>query len=227
VQLARPGRIASIWTSHDGGKTWEHGAQVKLGRYQNRPYDNVDGFFCEDFTYRNDSGTLLHWVRCGPPSPMYPMGDGRPVPTGDDGIDRTMVCKSSDGGKTATDLEDVGDYGRHDPRILKLQDGRLLMTYTQRSTIYPIGLRAQLSYDDGQTWDFEHDQIVIEGKTPWNGVSGGGFGNTVQLEDGTLVSCYSYQDRETFWSYDNSATKIEVVRWRLPKEGRAAEPSNP
>ncbi len=59
------------------------------------------------------------------------------------------------------------------------------------------------------TWDFEFDQIVIEGKTPWGASQGGGFGNTVQLSDGMLVSCYSYRGTD-------NGTHIEVVRWRLP-----------
>lgn len=38
---------------------------------------------------------------------------------------------------------------------------------------------------------------------------GGGFGPTVQLEDGTLVTSYSYRDGD-------DRTRLEVVRWRLP-----------
>ncbi|NOY42083.1 MAG: hypothetical protein GXP26_09635, partial [Planctomycetes bacterium] len=70
-------------------------------------------------------------------------------------------------------------------------------------------------YDDGKSWDFENDRIVIEGRTPWGGVSGGGFGNTVQLKDGSLISCYSYQDGPTFWNYSDNTNQVEVVRWRL------------
>ena len=90
-----------------------------------------------------------------------------------------------------------------------MTDGRLLMTFTQRSTFYPIGLQAIISHDDGETWDFDSDRIIIEGKTPWGMPSGGGFGNTVQLADGGLVSCCSYR------AADNK-TYVEVVRWRLP-----------
>lgn len=95
--------------------------------------------------------------------------------------------------------------------MLKLKNGRILLTYTQRSLIYPIGLRAILSHDDGQTWDFENDRIVIEAKTPWGGAQGGGFGNTVQLDNGALVSCYSYNPGQP-----GAKTEVEVVRWRLP-----------
>ena len=209
----RPGRVAYLWTSKDQGKTWQCSKPVKLGRYQGKEYDNEDCFFTEDFTYRTRKGKLLHWIRCGPPSPMHPMNDGRPVAQGDDSMDRTMMCTSSDGGLTWSDVRDFGEYGRMYPRVLRLREGRLLLTYTQRNLVYPIGLRALLSHDDGETWDQEHDQIVIEGKTPWGGQQGGGFGNTLELKDGTLLSCYSYRgaDKETY---------IEVVRWRLPAPGK-------
>jgi hypothetical protein len=211
VNELEKGTLAYIWTSADDGKTWDKsGAKVKLGTYQKKPYDNYDAFFTEDFTYLAKSGKLLHFIRCGPPSPMYPMNDGRTTPTGDDGIDRTLRSESTDGGKTWSDLRDHGDYGMHYPRVLRLQDGRLLMTFTQRSTFYPLGLQAILSHDDGGTWDFNNDRIIIEGKTPWGMSQGGGFGNTLQLKDGLLVSGYTYRGLD-------DKTHLEVVRWRLPK----------
>ena len=211
VNELEKGTLAYLWTSRDSGKTWDKsGAKAKIGAYQKKPYDNYDAFFTEDFTYLAKSGKLHHFIRCGPPSPMYPMNDGRATPTGDDGIDRTLRCQSTDGGKTWSDLRDHGDYGMHYPRVLRLQDGRLLMTFTQRSTIYSLGLQAILSHDDGDTWDFSNDRIIIEGKTPWGMAQGGGFGNTLQLKDGLLVSCYTYRGAD-------DKTHLEVVRWRLPK----------
>ena len=38
---------------------------------------------------------------------------------------------------------------------------------------------------------------------------GGGFGPTVRLDDGTLVTSYSYRDA-------GDRTHLEVVRWKLP-----------
>jgi hypothetical protein len=210
VNEREAGRLAWLWNSKDGGKSWDKtGPQVKLGSYQGKPYDNYDAFFTEDFTFLSKSGKLRHFLRCGPPSPMYPINDGRAVPTGDDGIDRMLRCDSGDGGKTWGDLRDAGDYGMHYPRVLRLKDGRLLLTFTQRSTVYPIGLQAVLGDDDGETWDFGNDRIIIEGRTPWGLAQGGGFGNTVELPDGKLLSCYSYR------AADNK-TYLEVVRWRLP-----------
>jgi hypothetical protein len=203
------GRLAWVWTSKDDGKTWDKSPQVKLGRYQNRPYDNYDAFFTEDFTIRAKSGKLLHFIRCGPPSPLYPKNDGITTPKENDNADRTMRCESSDGGMTWNDLRDFGDYGVMYPRVIRLQDGRLLLTFTQRAMIAPIGLQAILSHDDGETWDFTRDRIIIEGKTPWGMPSGGAFGNTLQLKDGSLISCYTYRGAD-------DKTHLEVVRWRLP-----------
>lgn len=208
VNEMEQGRIAYLWISQDRGETWNRStSRVRIGEYRGQPYDNWDGFFCEDFTFRAQSGKLLHFIRCGPPSPMYPMNDGRLTPSGS-AIDRTMRCESTDLGQTWGELRDCGDYGMHYPRVIRLQDGRLLLTFTQRGVFYPIGLQAVLSYDDGETWDFQSDRLIIEGKTGWGISSGGGFGNTIQLADGTLVSCSTYR-----WDDD---TPLEVIRWRLP-----------
>ena len=40
---------------------------------------------------------------------------------------------------------------------------------------------------------------------------GGGFGPTVQVDDGTLVTSYSYRGQD-------EKTHLEVVRWKLPSE---------
>ena len=203
--------VAYMWRSTDGGESWERDRPCRIRGY----YDNGDAFFSNSFTYCNEAGNLLHWCRVGPPSPMYPMGDGRPAPVGDDQNDRTMWTQSTDQGRTWECVEDFGDYGQMYWRMLKLRDGRLLATFTQRGIVYPFGLRATMSYDDGQTWDFACDQIVIEGLTPWGAPSGGGYGNTVQLDDGTLVTCYGYNPGKEP-SIKADASQIEVVRWELP-----------
>ena len=211
----RSGKVAYLWTSSDCGETWDTGERVTILGSYNNPHD---GFFCEDFTYLNGSGALLHWVRIGPSDygkhasrcqGMYPLGDCRVIPTSNDSADRTGWTRSVDGGRTWAPIRDFGDYGQMYPRVTRLRDGRLILTYTQRGLEYPLGLRAVLSHDDGDTWDFAHDQIVIDGSTPWGADQGGGFGNTIQLEDGTLISCYS-------WNPGNNRYEVEVVRWRLP-----------
>jgi len=62
--------------------------------------------------------------------------------------------------------------------------------------------------EDGLHFDFEHDQIIIESKSPEGAYSGGGFGNTVQTADGTLVTPYTYTDGKHLHA--------ELARWKLP-----------
>jgi hypothetical protein len=102
-------------------------------------------------------------------------------------------------------------YGQHYNRTLKLADGRLLMTFTKRSVNRPVGLRAVFSYDDGVTWDFDNDHIIIDQDNSFLS-SGGSFGNTVQLSDGSLISTYSYHDSIT----GHLNYQAKVVLWSLP-----------
>ncbi|MFH0965962.1 MAG: sialidase family protein [Planctomycetota bacterium] len=195
-----------LWRSDDDGATWDKSRQIHISGW----YHNWDGFFSNSFTYRQDSGKLKHFIRVGWPSRMTPIRDGRPtLEEGSDHFDRTMISESLDGGITWSPARDFGDYGQMYCRVLRLRDGRRLLTYTQRGVTWPLGLHAILSCDDGETWDFQNDQIIIEGFTPWGAPSGGGFGNTLELPDGALLSCYSYTGTD-------SQTHLEVVRWRIP-----------
>ena len=81
------------------------------------------------------------------------------------------------------------------------------MMLWQSTDGHGLDLRTILIDDGNETWDFEHDLIVINGVN--HGSSGGGFGNTVQLPNGELVSVYNYRGPD-------NQTHIETVRWRLP-----------
>ena len=102
------------------------------------------------------------------------------------------------------------------PSILRLKSGTLLFTFTLRAAVMantpPLGVQAVLGTETsaGFQFDFRHDRILIDTATPADQPSGGGFGNTVQLGDGMLVTSYSYRTAD-------QKTHCEVVRWRLPK----------
>ena len=161
AQEINQGRLAYMWTSNDNGETWDQTtAEVKIGDYRGAAYDNIDGFFSNAFTFHVQGDKLLHFIRCGPPSPMYSLNDGRIVPS--EGVcDRMMYCTSHDLGQTWSDVHDCGDYGMHFPRVIRLKDGRLLLTFTQRSVFRPLGLRAVLSHDEGETWEFQSETMLI------------------------------------------------------------------
>ena len=153
-------------------------------------------------------------MRVDDDGPYYPVPDLRKTgnQTGDSS-DRTMLWVSDDDGATWKRYGKHGTFGAFGEmyfRFLPLRDGRLLCTFTVRSMAtdgQPMGLRAVVSYDDGQTWDFGHDRLVLGYLTP--GSNGGHFGNTVQLDDGTLVTVYSYRGPVGY-------THVEAMRWRMP-----------
>ncbi len=128
------------------------------------------------------------------------------------------LFRSKDGGSNWYPEELGSYYGEMFHSILRLQDGRLLFTFTFRAPVPPrrppLGVQAVVGVetDDGFRFDFEHDRIMLDTKTPILQLSGGGFGGTVQTDDGTLVTCYSYAGTAQ-WGTD---CRCEVVRWRLP-----------
>ena len=82
---------------------------------------------------------------------------------------------------------------------------------------YSPRVMANLELDYGTLKKLKPDIIMLSmsvmGQTgPWCNYTG--FGPTVQLDDGTLVTCYSYAGTGK-WE-DDSNFYTEVVRWRLP-----------
>lgn len=70
--------------------------------------------------------------------------------------------------------------------------------------------------DDGFEFDFAHDRLMLDTRTPIDKPQGDGCGPTVQLDDGTLVTSYSYRG-------EDDKTRLEVVRWKLPQSHGQAE----
>ena len=139
-----------------------------------------------------------------------------------DQLDRLKLFTSTDLGHTWQPAADFGDYGYMYPSILRLADGRLLLTFTVRTLDPPLGVRAVLGTEteDGFDFDFKNDVIMIDTQTPIGRCSGGGFGPTIQLDDGTLITSYSYwpeQDKRRAgdWQLPNPS-RCAIVRWSLP-----------
>ena len=129
-----------------------------------------------------------------------------------DNVERMALFRSRDGGANWSLDPEMGNYyGEHYQALLRLKDGRLLFTFTVRALRPPLGVHAVLGtvLPDGFKVNFDHDRVVIVQKTPVGKPSGGGFGPTVQLDDGTLVTSYSFRGAD-------NKTHLEVVRWKLP-----------
>ena len=201
-----------VWVSKDSGKTWDNSRAATFeGVEIPDPKLYWCGLFQEAWLHKGDTGKIYAICRVDdryfPPEP----GQKRPEGRHEDQSDCMQIFESSDLGKTWGNRKSLGTYGEMYPSITKLQDGRLLLTYTVRNWNPSLGVRAVLGYEDeaGLHFDLEHDRVVIEAKTPEGKYSGGGFGNTVQLADGTLVTPYTYMDQD-------DTMHAEVARWKLP-----------
>jgi hypothetical protein len=193
-----------MWRSTDRGRTWD-----KTSKCEPIGFKSVYGFFGgETWLWLARSGRILALVRVD--STEFPI-EGRPISAKDDQSDHFLLYASDDQGRTFRRVSDFGDYGEMYMSILCLRDRRLLLTLTVRDLKPPLGVRAipGVETDDGFEFDFEHDRVMIDTRTPVGKSQGGGFGPTVQLQDETLVTSYSYRG-------DDDQAHLEVVRWRLP-----------
>lgn len=192
-----------IWRSADKGQSWE-----KTQTCEPRDFQSKYGFFGgETWLWQARSGKILALVRVD--SNELPIRN-RPITAGNDQADHFILFSSADGAKTFDRIGDLGDYGEMYMSVLRLQDKRLLLTFTVRDLKPPLGVRAipGRELNDGFEFDFTHDRVMLDTKTG-SRYQGGGFGPTVQLDDGTLVTSYS-------WRGEDDQTHLEVIRWTLP-----------
>lgn len=111
----------------------------------------------------------------------------------------TLQSESTDGGKTWSEPHAIC-FGLPS-HLLRLRDGRLVMTYGHRRQ--PFGNQARLSTDNGRTWG---EPALISG----DGIGGDlGYPSTVELPDGTLLTVWYEKMRDLPHAVLRQAT------WRL------------
>jgi hypothetical protein len=194
-----------MWRSTDGGLTWD-----KKGACTPSDFQSVYGFFGgETWLWQSKSGRVWALVRVD--SNELPI-TGRPIASQNDQSDHFILFASDDTGRAFRRVSDFGDYGEMYMSLLRLQDRRLLLTFTVRDLHPPLGVRGIPGTEtgDGFVFDFDHDRVMLDTRTGAR-PQGGGFGPTVQLDDGMLVTSYSYRG-------EDEKTHVEVVRWRLPAD---------
>jgi sialidase-1 len=161
--------------STDYGATWQF-IQVGL-----KPEINLN----EPEIIECKSGRLLMVMRTG------------------EGTDHLWQATSDDKGATWHDLKDTGVQG-HPPDLLRLQDGRILLSYGFR---HPgAGIRAAVSSDEGETWDLQHIWALRSD----GGGTDLGYPHSVQLADGTVVTVYYFFE-------PGGMQYIAGTRWRVPQ----------
>ena len=88
---------------------------------------------------------------------------------------------SADNGKTWQALGRLTNPGQHPGHLLRLRDGRILLSYGNRTgTVHAVEVRA--SADEGKTWS---DPMRV---VDWWG--DGGYPSSVQLPDGQILTAY-------------------------------------
>ena len=112
----------------------------------------------------------------------------------------TLQTESKDGGNTWSEPHSIGVWGLPS-HLLRLKDGRLLMSYGHRRK--PYGNQARVSDDHGKTWS---EPITISGDGAGHDL---GYPSTVQVDDGSLV---------TVWYEKFAGSTLAVLRqatWRI------------
>ncbi len=159
----KEGRVICVRT-HDGGKTWKMLSFVG-------PEPEANDKALMPSSVRLSDRVILSAIRHTSWIELY---------------------RSDDNGSTwkflSRPVPNTGVHNGNPPFLVKLQDGRLVITYGFRSE--PYGIRARLSSDDGKTWGSEIPLRTDGGA--WDL----GYTRTVQRPDGKLVTVYYFNDRK-------------------------------
>jgi len=205
---ARGREDSCVWRSIDRGRTWSERYRAE---FRGLPQDHPTTLFGEAVWWQARSGKIYLIRRV---DSRHEKIGGQTVPSGKwcDSYDRMVLYTTTDGGRTFEPLEPLGGIGEFYPSILRLQDNRLLLTFTARGR-RPFGVRAVLGeeLEDGFRFDLEHDRFMLETRTESDDPNwSSGFGPTVQLDDGALLTSYSWRDAP-------GVPHLELIRWRLPE----------
>ncbi len=178
-QLWTGDKRIGVAESKDDGLTWQW-----LAKIPTRPGDEVPKGYHELHAVEAADGTIIAQIR-----------NHNTANKGE-----TLQTESTDVGRTWSEPHPIGVWGLPS-HLLRLRDGRLLMTYGHRRA--PFGNQARLSIDNGKSWS---EAMIISG----DGIGGDlGYPSTVELADGTLL---------TVWYEKMKEPKLAVLRqarWTL------------
>ena len=178
-QLWTDDKKIGVCESTDDGATWKWLAEIPT-----RSGDQVPSGYHELHAIEAANGTLIVQIR-----------NHNKANSGE-----TLQSESTDGGKTWSEPHSIGVWGLPS-HLLKLRDGRLLMTYGHRRA--PFGNQARLSNDNGKTWG---EAMIISGDGPGGDL---GYPSTVELADGTLLTVW-YEAMK-----GSPRAVLRQARWRL------------
>lgn len=165
----REGRVICVRTT-DGGRTWR---QIGLVG----PEPDANDFAIMPSSVRLSPTSILTLVRHRKWIESYRSDDN--------GASWVHVTRT------------VPDTGRgNPPSLVKLRDGRLVVTFGYRAE--PYGIRARISSDQGKTWG--DDILLRSDAVDWDL----GYTRSVQRPDGKVVTVYYYNDASSEVRYIGS-----------------------
>ncbi|MDO5582032.1 MAG: sialidase family protein [Planctomycetia bacterium] len=112
----------------------------------------------------------------------------------------TVQTESSDNGKSWTKIHSIGVWGLPS-HLMRLHDGRLLMSYGYRRDPYRNMIR--ISEDQGKSWS---EAIFLSEGGPARDL---GYPSTVQLDDRSLITVW-YETRP-----EDKNASIRLAHWKL------------
>lgn len=158
-QLWQPGLKVGVCESSDDGKTWRWLSEIPA-----RSGDSAEQYH------------ELHAVQAADGRVIVHIRNHNTANSGE-----TLQTESADGGRTWTAPHPIGVWGLPS-HLLRLRDGRLLMSYGYRRA--PFGNQARVSSDHGRTWG---EPVVISD----DGASGDlGYPTTVELDRGQFLTVW-------------------------------------
>ena len=177
-QLWEPGRKNGVCESTDDGRTWRWLAGIPT-----RPGDRAEEYHELHAVEAADRRLIVHIRNQNPANSR-----------------ETLQSESSDGGRTWTMPHSIAVWGLPS-HLLRLRDGRLLMTYGYRRA--PFGNQARISEDHGRTWS---EPMAISG----DGASGDlGYPSTVEIAANRFVTAW-YETLK-----DSPRAVLRLARWSV------------
>lgn len=178
ISLWQKNRQVGVAKSKDDGQSWEWFGEIPV-----RDGDSADDYH-ELHMVEAQTGELIVHIR------NHNAKNAR----------ETLQSRSTDGGKTWSTPHSIGVWGLPS-HLLRLRDGRLIMTYGHRRK--PFGNQARISDDDGKSWS---EPLTISG----DGIGGDlGYPSTVELGDGELLT--AWYERLA----DSPRAVLRQARWTL------------
>lgn len=177
-ELILPTHEFLTWTaaalrSEDGGKTWTRSTEVALPKSIGAAEPTIAEL---------SSGALMMIVRSR---------DGE-----------LRACTSTDKGKTWSEPEKLGiPAGNASNNLLRLKDGRLLLTYNSSPPPNRTELSMRLSSDDGNTWNtplqLAETDIATDADAFWSKQVS--YPSAAAMEDGTVVVVWGNLELSREW----------------------------